>query len=110
MKKLTDYQKEYLLEFFNINQGYPGWKSIAEKLLNTGKCIVAGEDCIWKGGIGNFIKVEPEKNSFKCSVYTFCLDDFLSSEWFKQAKEFEILTLAARIEIHRSKLDDISNL
>lgn len=109
METLTSNQKEFILNFFE-EKNCPGWKTIAEKLLSAGQCIVAGEDRIWNGGIGNFIKVDPAKDSYKCSVYTFDLESFLSSEWFEQAKDFEILTLNAKIEISKSKLEDISKL
>ena len=55
MKKLTEHQINFLLKFFE-NKEYSGWKNIATKLIETGSCIVAGDKCIWNGGIGNFIK------------------------------------------------------
>jgi len=56
MRVLTEIQKEFLLKNFFTNENYAGWRSIATKLLTTGKCIVPGSKCIWHGGIGNFIK------------------------------------------------------
>lgn len=57
MKKinLTENQKEFLLDNFFKLGDYYGWKNIATKLLENGVCVVAGGECIWRGGIGNFI-------------------------------------------------------
>jgi len=78
----------FLLEYFFKNEKYPDWRSIAYNLVTKGKCIVSGEECIWKGGIGNFIKTEPLKEAWKCSEYTFDVIDFTkNSAWFKEIKE-----------------------
>jgi len=55
IKIITFHQRQFLLTFFT-NHEVVGWQNIADNLLNKGQCIVAGKDCIWKGGIGNFIK------------------------------------------------------
>lgn len=83
MKKLTDFQKEFIANNFFENERFAGWKGIAIKLLEDGKCIVAGDTCIWFGGIGNFIKTKASRGAYGCSLYTFDLDVFLSSEYFK---------------------------
>ena len=85
MKKLTEYQKQFLLNtFFKGNTNAVGWENIATKLLDNGKCIVAGSKCIWTGGIGNFIKAEVDEDSIGCLLYTFDLDNFIHSEWYKE--------------------------
>jgi hypothetical protein len=84
---LTDYQKEFILKHFFINEKYPGWKSIATALLEKGNCIVAGEKCIWIGGIGNFVKTKVHEEAIGCLLYTFNLNEFLSSKWYKEIKE-----------------------
>jgi hypothetical protein len=48
MKKLTDKEINYLLPLFE-HSTYPGWKSIATRLLKSGECVVAGDSCIWVG-------------------------------------------------------------
>lgn len=78
--------KELLLSFF-YHKDYPGWKNIAEKLINNGECIMAGIGCIWIGGIGNFIQTEPAKDAIGCTLYKFDLNNFKTSEWFKEIKE-----------------------
>lgn len=78
--------KKLLLLFFK-NEKYPGWKNIAEKLIDTGECIVSGNECIWKGGIGNFISTKPAENAIDCSLYTFNLNSFKTSEYYKETKD-----------------------
>lgn len=87
MKKLSEHQKEFLLKHFFKNEKYAGWKSIATKLLETGRCTVSGNHCIWVGGIGNFIKLEEAKDAVGCVVYKFDLDSFLISQWYKTIKD-----------------------
>jgi hypothetical protein len=84
MRRLTKFQQDFILENFFKEDGWAGWRHIATHLLTNGNCIVAGESCIWVGGIGNFIKVAPADNAVGCSLYTFDLDLFLTSEWYKQ--------------------------
>jgi hypothetical protein len=82
--KLTHYQKEYLLLHFFKNDEYAGWEGIARKLLDTGKCIVAGKECIWVGGIGNFIKTSEAEDAIDCLLYNFDFNALISSKWFKE--------------------------
>lgn len=101
--KLTENQKEFLLNYFFKNESFAGWKSIATKLLDNGSCIVAGNDCIWKGGIGNFIRTEEAEDAVDCIKYSFAINYFLSSEWFKQIHNSYIVQLAQkRIQQQRS--------
>lgn len=80
--KLSDYQKEVILNNFFKNEEYPGWKNIATTLIDNGKCIVAGEKCIWFGGIGNFIKTTEAEGLYNCLLYTFDIEEFFKSKWF----------------------------
>lgn len=82
-RQLTSIQKEFLLEYFFKNGKYAGWRNIAEKLIETGQCIVAGENCIWIGGVGNFIKMEDAKDAIDCSLYKFDLEYFMTSQYYK---------------------------
>lgn len=91
MRKLTETQKDFILEnFFKLNES-PGWRNIAYKLLDTGHCIVAGDTCVWRGGIGNFIKTKEVENVYGCLLYEFDLEQFIDSIYFK--------------EIHREYMD-----
>jgi hypothetical protein len=108
MRKLTDYQKKFLLEQFFKNEKYAGWKGIATHLLEQGRCVVAGDKCIWIGGIGNFIKTTDKKGFIDCIEYTFDLEAFLKSEWFRTTKQVELDTLLiAKKEIEK-EYDEIA--
>ena len=110
MKTITDNQKEFLLEYFFKNEKYAGWRNIATTLIEEGYCIVAGDQCIWRGGIGNFIKVSSAENLFNCSNYYFNLDDFLNSNWFKEIHNQYISILSAKkrdIELQYEEICDL---
>jgi hypothetical protein len=109
--KLTENQKEFLLEFFFSNEYYPsGWRNIATVLLEEGKCVVAGETCIWRGGIGNFIKTEKAKGFVGCINYVFDLPTFLSSAYFKEVHADYVKVLAERKLKAEELFNEISKL
>lgn len=86
MRKLTENQKEFLIgAFFTPN--YAGWRNIATMLVLTGKCTVAGESCIWSGGIGNFIETKEAEDLIGCLEYTFDLEEFIGSGIFLNGQE-----------------------
>ena len=107
---MTQIQKDFLLEYFFKNESYAGWKNIAVKLLDYGKCIVAGNNCIWVGGIGNFIKTNHADDLVNCLEYTFDLEYFLSSEWYKQISNEYIAILSQKKNDIIAKYNDICNL
>lgn len=110
MTKLTTPQKEFLLQHFFRHHKYAGWKNIAESLLEFGKTIVAGNDCIWKGGIGNFITLsEAPKDSVDCVVYEFYLESFLQSEWLKEVVSYYDTEMQERITELQKNLDKTIN-
>ena len=106
---MTKEKVEFLLEFFENDQ-YPGWRGIAEKLIEHGTCIVAGRECIWKGGIGNFIDTSPVLNAIDCSLYEFDLNYFLSSEWFMEYKEQRLEKLREEAELLINEINEIEDL
>lgn len=110
MESLTENQKTFLLNYFFKNETYAGWKNIATKLLINGSCIVAGTDCIWKGGIGNFIQVNNTEEFVDCVKYKFDLEDFLSSEWFKEIHNSYITELAQHKREMEEKYNEITQL
>ena len=110
MKKLTEYQKDFLLEYFFKSEKYPGWKSIATQLLETGNCIVAGTGCLWHGGIGNFINTNNSEGLIDCTLYEFDLEYFLSSEWFKEICNQYIAILSDKKRNILQEYEDICNL
>jgi hypothetical protein len=110
MKHLTPIQKQFLLDVFFVNEKYAGWRNIATHLLEMSKCIVAGTENIWNGGIGNFIKVSPAKDAIECSLYEFDLNEFLSSELYKHTKESYIEDLTKEKDAIEKKWSHINNL
>ena len=98
---MTEYQKNFLLDCFFKNEEYAGWKNIALTLLEKGQCVVAGENCIWTGGIGNFIKTEETEDFIGCIKYVFDLKSFLRSEWYKEISEEYTTSLA----VEKASLD-----
>lgn len=110
MRTLTKNQKEFLLNYFFKNEEFNGWNNVATKLLNNGKCIVAGDKCIWNGGIGNFIKTEDTEDAVDCLLYTFDLEHFLTSKWYKDISKEYISILSAKKRDIELEYNDITNL
>lgn len=108
--QLTDNQRWFIMENFFKNEEYVGWRNIATKLLSNGKCIVAGNKCIWVGGIGNFIATQPAKDAVDCLEYTFDLKSFIKTNWFKDiyAQYFEQIT--KELEQKKQKVFEIEQL
>jgi len=98
MKNITDLQLEYLLSYFPIN------------LIAREKCIVAVTTPIWKGGIGNFIRTKEVPDDFGCLEYTFDLESFLSSDFFKEQHEKNIQALKNTYEILGHKIKDLEKI
>ena len=94
---LSPKQKEVILSFFT-NPSHSEWKSIANKLIDTGEAIVAGDECIWNGGIGNFIRISTNPDYFGCLVYKFDLSYFLKSGWCREHLE-------SIVEYHKIELE-----
>lgn len=103
---LTESQKKFILSTFFESDKYPGARSIGDKLLTNGKVIVAGDKCIWIGGIGNFIQTKETTEAIGCIEYNFDLDTFLSSNWFKEMKDLHIKELSEEVDVLKSKLKD----
>lgn len=109
MKNLTIIQKNFIVkEFFKSD--LPGGVSIAHKLLEKGECIVAGNSCIWNGGIGNFIKTEKTPDSFDCLTYKFDLDEFLKSSFFQEYYAFQLLQKGKELKIIQDEYLEIRDI
>lgn len=104
--KLTEHQINVLLPFF-LDGKYAGSENIGRKLLETGVCIVAGEECIWKGGIGNFIKTKKAENLVGCLEYTFDVEYFLTSEWCKEYLKDYTSDILKRIDELTLKINNV---
>lgn len=110
MRKLTEIQKDFILQNFFKNESFAGWKNIANNLLDNGSCVVAGDSCIWSGGIGNFIKTSNADNFVGCLLYEFDLEYFLSSSWFNQIIKPYISNLWEEKTKIQKEYQDIYNL
>lgn len=106
--KLNNQQIDFLLDFFPAT--ISGAKEIAKKLLTNGKCIIAGTNPIWVGGIGNFIKTKPVEDAYQCTELTLDLEMFLESEWFKDEAQGKLLEVQRNIYDLQSKAIDITEL
>lgn len=94
--KLDERQIEFISKLFPNECA--GANTIARKLISTGKCIVAGSDRIWRGGIGNFITDKPAENAIDCTELTFNFQSFISSELFKDIIQNELLQIQEAIK------------
>lgn len=110
MKKLTDNQKEFLLTQFFKNEEFPGWKDIAIKLIEQGSCIVAGDKCIWNGGIGNYIETNTEKDFVGCLRYTFNLKLLMHSAWYEDIFDHYLDKLDEEKQTIGKKYDELNDL
>lgn len=93
--------KEFLLETFFKNEFYAGWRNIAEELIEKGECIVAGKDCIWKGGIGNFIKTEEATDFIDCIKYKFDYNTFVSKDNLYFMEYYTVYKISLEEEIRK---------
>lgn len=112
-RTVSEIQKNFLLEYFFKNEDYAGWNVIASTLIKEGLCLVAGNECIWMGGIGNFITTKSDHktiHAFDCLEYQFDLDNFLTSEWYKEVKTQYVLDLLDKKNKAEQMYKEISTL
>lgn len=74
-------QVDFLKATFFGAPKFPGADAIAENLLITGSCIVAGDGRIWHGNVGNFIVIDSAPGAVGCVKLTLLLVDFLMAPW-----------------------------
>ena len=112
MKKLNDIQVEFLLTtFFSISaENCANWRDIAIKLLNDGECIIGGNKRIWSGGVGNFITISNAENAFDCMLHKFSLDEFISSQYYKEVTDIYIVELLCRKLSIENEINNINAL
>lgn len=81
---LKQIHKDWIVDTFflssDIERRFAGARSIATKLVESGECIIAGDNRIWRGGIGNFIKDKPAENAIDCTKLTFDVEAFASKD------------------------------
>lgn len=111
MIELDNVSKEFLLQYFFNNLQYAGWKNIATKLLETGECVVGGDNCIWIGGVGNFIKTSAaDEGYFGCLKYVFDFETFLTSEYYLEIRANYLIEVDKTIEELKLKRISIANI
>lgn len=110
VNNLTDNQINFLLNYFFVNDKFAGWKNIATKLIKDGKCIVAGDECIWKGGVGNFIEVKETEEAVGCVQYIFSLQYFLSSNFYIDFRNSYLEELKEELKALTTNIEDLTKL
>lgn len=98
MRQLTDHQKRFIAKTYFKTEKYGGWFNIAYQLLTDGQCVVAGRECIWRGGIGNFIVCEEKDEYVDCLIYHFDLEAFLGSAWYKDEYQHHLNAYEDRVK------------
>lgn len=82
MRELTEIQINYLLDTLFTVQRYPGSRSIGEKLLKIGHCVVAGNINIFESPIDSYIKLVGDEDFVGCVRYELDLEGFLKNGFF----------------------------
>jgi hypothetical protein len=109
-KKLTPHQMDFIVDNFFESKQHAGSREIAIRLIDQGKCIVAGDKCIWQGGVGNFIKTNPEPRAFGCCEYSFDLEKFLESAFFTEFHNVRLINLEKELKTLEKKLEELRDL
>jgi hypothetical protein len=109
--KLNKIQKDWILEAFFENYGYPGWKNIANKLIESGSCITTSQATnIWHGGIGNFINTKDFEEGEGVVEMTFDLDTFLNSKYFLECYNSKLNAVNLELKRQEEKTNAILNI
>lgn len=111
-RELTQIQKDWILNTFfeSWTVRYPGAINIGRTLIESGICYVPGNECIFEGHVGNFIRTSIDNNCVGCLKYEFDLDYFMNSEYFKEAKTKYCDDLYQDIEEMNNNIKEISAL
>lgn len=107
-RELTKNQIEFIVSKYFVTNVYS--KSIAEKLITTGKCVVYGESKIWSGGIGNYINISECEDGPDLYLYTFKFDMFFESEHYKVLTQNHLEFLNEQLEEFKLKVYEITEL
>lgn len=110
MEKFTKIQEDWLLGSFFYLPSCAGWRTIASRLIQDGKCIVAGDGKIWIGGVGNFIKTSPAEGAVSCTLLTFQHEEFFAWEEYKNALEAELTIRNTDLRVLQVQVSELSLL
>jgi hypothetical protein len=104
--ELSKQQISFILD--NFFTGAP--RTIGEKLLKNGTCIVAGKDKVAFGGAWNFVDAPTEEDTVDCLRHTLDKISFLSSSFFKDTVETAIEELNKDKKTVEEKIQELSEL
>lgn len=112
--RLTENQEKTVLEYFSHNLvdgvSLVSALRIGQTLIEKGKCLVAGDECIWRGGIGNFVICNKAEDAVGVLEYTFDLGTFLSSVWFRENTQHAIDGLNGKLKVMTLELNELVEL
>jgi hypothetical protein len=103
--KLTDYQIDFIVETFFTNH-----KEGARKLVENGSLIIAGDDRLWIGGVGNFIATSRPSNMIGCMLYEFEYESFISSSFYREYVEKHISILQEQRTKIKTQINQLYDL
>jgi hypothetical protein len=109
---LTQNQIDFIVNkyFAPHKDKYAGAVNIGRKLLTQETVIVAGNDCIFNGGIGNFINTRKAENFVDCLEYKLDLYALRTSKMFFADWEDEFGRLTTELETTKEKINDMESL
>ncbi len=110
--KLSEHQIDFILDMFfkSYETQYNGAMNIGRGLLTTGTATVAGNEPIFKGGIGNFIKTSKAEGLYHCLEYKIDLESFISSHFFREALNATVEDLKRESAILIEKTSNLEKL
>ena len=112
MTTLTENQIDFILKKYfepHLNK-YAGAVNIGRKLLTQDSVIVAGNDCIFNGSIGNFITTKKAENFVDCLEYTLDIYTLRTSKIFLSDWDIEFQRLTTELNSIKEKIIDMENL
>jgi len=111
-RELTQIQKDWILVTFFSSEAYKysGVRNIGNALIESGICYVPGNECIFEGQIGNFIRTSIADNCVGCLKYEFDFDCFMNSQYFKECKTEYCDDLFKDIEELKLEFKEIAGL
>ena len=99
--------KELLLTFFQ-DERHPGWRNIAEALIEAGECVIPNCSDSQVGGVWNFVDRENAIGFVDCVKLKFDLDYFKSSVWFKEHLTLFLAQKVKKREEIQEQLDEVN--
>ncbi len=107
---LVKIQIDFLVEELFGSDKLPGSRRIAEQLLATGSCIVAGDGNVWVGGVGNFIRRRPAENAVDCTLLTLDIKGLLRGVGESKIADIRLEFLNDQLEKVQAERDAIEAL